>query len=71
MSKLEINEFSLEDQMNFENEKQTYYEVLRKFILNELSGLKLDTDITFSENVENLSNKVLNLSRELQILAQS
>lgn len=71
MSKLEINEFSLEDQMNFENEKQSYYEVLRKFILFELSGLKLDSDISFNENVENLSNKVLNLARELQILAQS
>lgn len=57
--------------MNFENEKQSYYEVLRKFILTELSGLQLDTDIPFDENVKNLSIKVLNLARELTVLAQS
>lgn len=71
MIKLEINEFNLEEKMNFENEKQTYYEVIRKFLVNELFGLRLDSDLTFSQNVENLSNKVLNLARELQILAKS
>lgn len=71
MVKLEINDFTLEDRMNFENEKQSYYEVLRKFILTELSGLQLDSDISFEKNVENLSTKVLNLARELTVLAQS
>ena len=71
MSKLEVNDFTLEDRMNFENEKQSYYEVRRKFILTELSGLQLDSDISFEKNVEILSTKVLNLARELTVLAQS